>query len=405
MVRWIFQSSILGFAVLAAAVGQAQTLERKSHSLIDQITRSLIEHRISTAFHPAGWLPGASDTSTVFTQSPFPALAEKEQEFIDQVLLVWEKRAASVETLSCSFVRWDYDTTRFQHPTDSVHSFFREVRGELAFMKGGKFLYRVDDVMQLSSVRPPAFRPHLRPFGELWCCDGKWLYDRDRNTKTERQFELSPMQRKALSESSPFLLLFEVSAKKLKQRYWLRCIKSDDRTVWVEAWPKWASDAGCFSRVQVVLSRKDILPSAMIVFAPNWTAQREHKQIYQFSNRKERKLDSLASFQGFFGGELTPGNSSKDGTASSSLFGEFFSPGIVPAGYKLVYNPNMESPDSVSQVPSKGESLAFSDRTEPEIQTKEVSTYASECVVSCRCTRETKRSRSRPRRGLLRRRK
>lgn len=408
MVRWLFQSSTLCCAILAAAVGQAQTSEEKIPSLTDQITESLIEHWISEAvppFRQAAWNFGTPDTFAVATQSPFPALAEAEQEFLDQVLLVWEKRTASMNAYRCSFQRWDYDPTRLQHPTDSAHSFLREAKGILAFTTGGKFLYRVDEVMQVTSVRPPSVRPGQRPFGEFWCCDGKWLYDRDRNTKTERQYELSPMQRKALSESGPFLLLFEVSAKKLKQRYWLRCIKSDDRTVWVEAWPKWASESGCFSRVQVVLSRKDILPSAMIVFAPNWTAQREYKQIYQFSDHKERKLDSVARVQGFFGGELTPGSSSRDGTASSNLFGDSFSPGIVPAGYTLEQYPWIEPLESAYKGPSKGVSLASWKKTGPEIQTQEVSTDALECVVSCRCICETKRSRPRPRRALLRRRR
>ncbi len=242
-------------------------------------------------------------------QQPFPAITAQEQQFLNGVLTVWEQRSAGVDRYTCSFQRWEYDPGRFQHPSNPAASFFSEATGEIRYLKPDKGVYRVDEVKVLANANPIEYRVDpKRPFGEYWICDGNWVYDRDRNTKTEKQFELPPQQRGALIENSPLPFVFGVTAEKLKQRYWLRVIQSNKKTVWIEAWPRRADDAGNYSRVQVVLSRTDILPEALIVFKPNWTAQKDHKEIYQFSNRKESKSGGvMQNFQDFFGGQFIPG--------------------------------------------------------------------------------------------------
>ena len=55
--------------------------------------------------------------------------------------------------------------------------------------------------------------------------------------------------------------------------------------MWLEAWPKWADDAGNYSRVQVVISRKDTLPRGIIVFLPNYRAEQPHREVYEFGER------------------------------------------------------------------------------------------------------------------------
>ena len=269
-------------------------------------------------------------------QQPFPALTPQEQQFLDQVLATWEKRSATVEQYSCDFQRWEYDPAKRQVPQNPAAGFFSEAKGEIRYMKPDKGVYRVDEVKVFAGGNPANFRINPdRPFGEYWICDGNWVYDRDRNTKTEKQFELPPQQRGALIENSPLPFVFGVKAATLKQRYWLRSIKSDKKTVWIEAWPRRADDAGNYSRVQVVLSRSDILPEALIVFKPNWTAQKDHKEIYQFSNRKESKSGGLIqNFQNFFGGQFIPGK--------------------APAGFKVQRNPWIAPQQRVAMPPGGG---------------------------------------------------
>lgn len=218
-------------------------------------------------------------------QQPFAQLTAQEQAFVDQVLDVWEKRTDKVKRYECKFMRWQFDPT----VDPKHHSSLAE--GELKFMDPDKGLFRVDQVQSIAGKGDqPTYRVDpRRPYGEYWVCDGDWVHILDRNEKKANRIQLPPQMRGQQIHLSPLPFLFGVNANEIKQRYWLRTLKppAGDDSVWLEAWPKRADDAGNYSRVQVVLDRKDILPRALIVFLPNWRPTQQHREVYEFSGRQD----------------------------------------------------------------------------------------------------------------------
>ncbi|QDV26178.1 TIGR03009 domain-containing protein [Aureliella helgolandensis] len=236
-------------------------------------------------------------------QQPFPELSQQEQSFLDQVLMVWEQRTAAIKRYQCEFQRFQFD------PGNLPDAHMSQATGFIKFMDPGKGEFRVDKVETVSKKTPPyEYRVDpTHPYGEHWICDGEWVHVLDHNEKKATRIQLSPESRGKEVYRSPLPFLFGVKAAEIKQRYWARPLFPAGRPeneLWIEVWPKSANDAGNYSRVQVILDRNDSLPMALIVFLPNWSPSQEHREVYQFSNRKSNGvLDAIA---GAFGKSFIP---------------------------------------------------------------------------------------------------
>ncbi|MCA9128612.1 MAG: TIGR03009 domain-containing protein [Planctomycetales bacterium] len=234
-------------------------------------------------------------------QQPFPDLTPAEVSFVDQVLNVWETRTASIKRYSADFRRWQYDSTKFEDGHYTVAS------GILKYETPDRGVFKVETLESIAQKGPPAvYRVDpRRPYGEHWICDGEWVHVLDHNEKKAQLIQLSPDQRGNLASRSPLPFLFGVKAAEVKQRYWIRPLNPPNRPeeLWLEVYPKFTMDAGNYSRVQVVLDRKDILPKGLIVFMPEWTPQQPNREVYQFDNREtDSVMDALRQrllFQNF----------------------------------------------------------------------------------------------------------
>ncbi len=216
-------------------------------------------------------------------EQPFDPLSAQEQQYLDAVLSVWEKKTASIKRYECKFTRYHFDLT--MHPTKPSSI----ATGSIKFMAPDKGLFEVSEVKTVTSKdAEPEYRTDPnRPYGEHWVCDGNWVHIIDRNEKKAVRKELPPDMRGAAIYNSPLPFLFGVKAEEIKQRYWVRPLPQQpgDDSVWLEAWPKRADDAGNYSRVQVRLSREDTLPSAIVVLLPNWRPAQQFREIYEFTER------------------------------------------------------------------------------------------------------------------------
>ncbi len=212
-------------------------------------------------------------------QQPFPPLEPADQKFLDQVLDVWEKRTALVNQFQCEFKRFEFDHT--EQPVTIAS-------GIIKFAKPDKGLFRVDKLeSKTGDPQKPYMENERYPFGDYWICDGAWVHNLDRNEKKAVRTQLPPEMQGNQIHMSPLPFLFGVKSIEIKQRYFVRTVPppagSDD--VWIEAWPKRPDDAGNYSRVQVILDRKDVLPKAMVIFLPQWTPEKRHREIFEFHNR------------------------------------------------------------------------------------------------------------------------
>lgn len=228
----------------------------------------------------------AGNAKVAQAKQPFPPLKPQEQQFLDTVLNVWQKKTAAVAQYECNFTRWQYD------PTINTEAPATIATGDVKYMKPDKGLFKVAEIKFAQGQGPkPEYAINPRqPAGEHWICDGDWIHSLDANEKKAVRTQLPPDMAGALIHRSPLPFLFGVNAQEIKNRYWIRpIIPAPDEDVWLEAWPKWADDAGNYSRVQIVLSRQDTLPRGLIVFLPNFRADQPHREIYEFKNRKVPK--------------------------------------------------------------------------------------------------------------------
>ena len=222
---------------------------------------------------------------------PWPPLAPNEQQALDNLMKAWEEHSSQIERYRCNFTRWEFDP--IFGPKDPTKA---KTVGE------GRLLYAAPDkgLFEVASLKvwmPPAkpgdkeewkARPQNQ-IGEYWICDGKNVFEFDARQKKLFQRELPPhMQGKAIVDG-PLPFLFGAKADKINARYWLRLITPDDVSgeQWIEASPKYATDARNFKMVHVIIDEKDFLPKAIQVFDPAFNAvNKPIRSVYTFEARE-----------------------------------------------------------------------------------------------------------------------
>ncbi len=219
-------------------------------------------------------------------QAPWPPLSPQYQSFVDQVLQVWEQRTDDIKTYQCELSRWQFNPAFF------AGGYYTHGTGTLRFQDPGKAEFKIEKIEQLTQKEPPKYAVNPRePHGEHWICDGQWVHILDQNRKQATRIQLPPSYRDEKVYQSPLPFVFGVKAQELKDRYWIRpLISQKDDEVWLEAVPKRADDAANYSRVQIVLDKKDTLPKGLIVFMPNWTEKQPHREVFQFNNRQTNMM-------------------------------------------------------------------------------------------------------------------
>ena len=251
---------------------------------------------------------------------PFEALNEPQQQYLDQVLDVWEKRTAAIQRYKCNFKRYIFDPSQ-----NTGNDAAAKGEGAIRFMQPDKGLFRVDklDFFNGRDEKQAAmYRENERQkFGEYWLCDGDYVHILDRNEKKCLKVQLPPEMRGQKIHLSPLPFLFGVKAAEIKSRYWVRPLAPPPGSsdVWLETYPKRPDDAGNYSRVQIVLDPTDVLPKGLIVFLPNWRADQQHREVYEFTDRDKdwTMLDQM-----------------KD-----KLFKEEFIPKTLPKDWQIVVEP------------------------------------------------------------------
>ncbi len=230
---------------------------------------------------------------------PFESLNEPQQKYLDQVLNVWEQRTAAIQRYQCNFTRWVFDPAQNANPDPAS-----KAEGILKFMEPDKGLFRIDKLEFFAGRDPKANGPlyqenQRQKYGEYWICDGEYVHILDRNEKKCTKYQLPPANRGKEIYLSPLPFLFGVKAQEIYNRYWIRPIAppANSKDVYLETYPKRPDDAGNYSRVQIVLDAKEVLPKALIVFLPNYRPEQPHREIYEFSNRSDRSGNALDKLQ------------------------------------------------------------------------------------------------------------
>ncbi len=224
-----------------------------------------------------------------------PPLSPEQQAALDRLLAAWEARNAAVTTWSCTFHKWEYNAWS---PADGAGErlAFSESTGEIKYAAPDKGLFRVKDATQWN---PESRRYEKRTgdTGEHWVCNGTSIYEFRHSERQLRETRLPPeMQGKAISDG-PLPFVFGARADTLRKRYVMRIITPPGVTdqIWLESLPRYQADAANFSKVELILQARDLMPFAIQIYKPGG----QDRDVYQFDPRTsliDKGLDLLRDF-------------------------------------------------------------------------------------------------------------
>lgn len=241
-------------------------------------------------------------------QAPF-LLTPQQEQFLDQVLGIWERESDKIQLFKSEFKLFEYDATLLdpQVPTKFCY-------GEVRYSKPDKGYYEIKTIhvaqpnpdpakQQAANVNERFVFPLSQEQGEKWICDGQAIFEFAASKKQVIERRLPPeMLGKAISDG-PLPFVFGVEAAKLKKRYWLRIITppNEQTNTWIEAYPKFRADAANYQRIEIVLRNQDLMPQAVQVFMPNNLPDKKVSKVYVFDNPQANGvLATIGNFMGMF---------------------------------------------------------------------------------------------------------
>jgi len=106
--------------------------------------------------------------------------------------------------------------------------------------------------------------------------------------------------------NGPLPFVFNLDAKQIQERYWVRQVASPDpKIIVIEAWPKLQELRAQYKLVQIALEKATYQPHALLMYAPNFHPKNAPKwDHYEFKDIKRNAV--AAGFQQKFLGNFIP---------------------------------------------------------------------------------------------------
>jgi len=246
---------------------------------------------------PGAPAPGTvrSTGQPVTVAPPLPSLSPEAAAALDRLLAAWEARNAAVRTWSCGFWKWEYNAFGPVGPKGDRLA-FSESTGEIKYAMPDKGLFRVKESRQWN-VQTSRYEVRAGDVGEHWVCSGTSIYEFRHSERQLRETRLPPeMHGKAISDG-PLPFVFGAKADTLKKRYAMRIVTPPGVAdqVWLEALPRFQADAANFSKVELILQARDLMPFAIRIFKPGG----QDHDVYQFDPKTslvDKGLDLIRDF-------------------------------------------------------------------------------------------------------------
>lgn len=238
---------------------------------------------------------------------PFPPLSAAEQQNLSILLNNWETQSKGTKTLECQFKRWHYDL--FAAPA-GVHA--EIANGEIRYATPDRGLFKVSKKMNFDGMKDgkPQYSEKPGQFGEHWVCNGQELLEFDHAKKECKIQQLPPEMRGQKIFESPLPFVFNLDAKQIQERYWVRQVKAPKEGVLlIEAYPKRQEDRAQYKLVQIALGQSTFLPEALLMYAPNFNLKTAPKwDHYEFIDIKRNSISQglMNRFMNTFIEEKTP---------------------------------------------------------------------------------------------------
>jgi len=269
---------------------------------------------------------------------PF-ALTQQEEANLDHILLAWERQSSKIKTYKCSFSRLEYgrpfDGTKLPKDKYGQTVYLTAAEGELKYSAPDKGMFKVTAI-ELFNTKMGKHEPGGPENLEHWVCDGRSIFQIDHKERTRTERPLPPeMQGQAISDG-PLPFVFGAKAATLKQRYWMREIRSPDpaETIWLQAYPRYQADAANFKYVEIIMGSKDFMPRAIQMFGTAYNPQQ---------GNEDRVVFSFKSIS--YNGRL------------DNVFTDFVEPD-VPFHYKKIVLPAVGQPPTADAPPKRDNTRA-----------------------------------------------
>ncbi len=248
----------------------------------------------AAAQSPAAAAPQAAAAAPQAAATP-PPLSIEAAAALERLLAAWETRNASVTTWSCGFYKWEYNAWS-PADTGGERLAFSESSGEIKYASPDKGMFRVKESKQWNG-ETKRYEQRVGEAGEHWVCNGTSIYEFRHSERQLRETKLPPeMRGKAISDG-PLPFVFGAKADTLKKRYRMRIVTppgvSDQ--IWLEALPRMQGDAANFSKVELILQARELMPFAMQIYKPGG----QDRDVYQFDVKTsliDKGLDLIRDF-------------------------------------------------------------------------------------------------------------
>jgi len=239
--------------------------------------------------------------------APFPPLSVAEQQKLEILLSQWEKQSQGTKTLECQFQRWHYDM--FAAPP-GIHA--EKCFGAIKYAAPDRGLFKVERKLTydgMDAENKPMYSEKPGQFGEYWVCNGEELLEFDRAKEECKIQQLPPEMRGQRILESPLPFVFNLDAKQIQERYWVRQVQAPKPGMMlIEAYPKRQEDRAQYKLVQIGLNEKTFLPEVLLMYAPNFNVKTAPKwDHYEFTDIKRNSItQGLTRFMNSFIEEKPP---------------------------------------------------------------------------------------------------
>ncbi len=216
---------------------------------------------------------------------------------LDQILVQWEMNGLQTQKLQGKHQRFVYDFT-FNVEKRAFGEFYYESPDK------GRVDLQPMAVPEAQKVNPKgprnvSFTVTPADSGESWICDGEQVTAIDLSRKEFHRIVIPLEARGQNIVDGPLPFLFNVSARKLKERYRLKL--HDDAAqgglhnpekgiIHLLAYPLWQQDAASWERAEVLLNATTFFPFAVKLIHPG--ANTETVYTFQDVERNKRSVFS-----------------------------------------------------------------------------------------------------------------
>ena len=213
--------------------------------------------------------PGAQPAAPPANE-PLPPpfeLSDGDQFRLNEFLAHWENFGKGIKRVSCAVHVREFDGGVFNKDSKVPMS---HTWGQFRFLSPNKLLYHIKGEFTYIATQPgtdpkPEWKPSSNEAKIVY--DGRALSQYDYAKKTVTVFPLPQDQwDQDLSMDGPFPLFFIANAEKLRKRFYLRLVTPEEKVrtdVWIEAFPRYPSDAQEFKSIILLLKIQDLQPFHM----------------------------------------------------------------------------------------------------------------------------------------------